>query len=87
MVGLAEGFGSEYFYVDYSKAVNPAHLRLYDISIISPDADVDLTEGHRLGHRFYSYLGIGEVASDAPYRPFKRATIGATASIESSLKT
>jgi hypothetical protein len=67
-VGLGQSVGSEYFYVDYSKAVNPAHLRLYDVSIISPDAEVDLTEGHKLGHRFYSYLSIGEVASDAPYR-------------------
>ena len=67
-VGLAQSSGSEYFYVDYSKVVDPAHLRLYDVSIISPDAEADLTEGHKLGHQFYSYLSIGEVASDAPYR-------------------
>jgi len=66
--GGAQSAGSEYFYVDYSKAVNPAHLRLYDISIISPEADVDLTEGHKLGHQFYSYLSIGEVALGASYR-------------------
>jgi len=57
-----------YFYVDYSRNVNPVHLQLYDLSIISPDAEVDLTEGHKLGHEFFSYLSIGEVASDAPYR-------------------
>jgi len=64
----AASAGPEYFYVDYSRNVSPAHLRLYDVSIISPDAEVDLTEGHKLGHRFYSYLSIGEVAADAPYR-------------------
>src|SRR6185503_20294564 len=42
-VGLGQSVGSEYFYVDYSKAVNPARLRLYDVSILSPDAEVDLT--------------------------------------------
>jgi polysaccharide biosynthesis protein PelA len=66
--GLAQSVGSEYFYVDYSKKVNPVHLSLYDVSILSPEADVDLTEAHKLGHRFYSYLSIGEVAPDAPYR-------------------
>jgi hypothetical protein len=64
----AQGASAPYFYVDYSRVVNPVHLRLYDLSIISPDAEVDLTEGHQLGHQFFSYLSIGEVASDAPYR-------------------
>ena len=59
---------AEYFYVDYSRIISPVNLRLYDVSIISPDAEVDLAEGHSLGHEFYSYISIGEVASDAPYR-------------------
>ena len=66
--GLALSFGLESFYVDYSKVVDPARLRPYDVSILSPDAEVDLAEGQKLGHRFYSYLSIGEVASDASYR-------------------
>lgn len=60
--------GAEGFYVDYSKEVNPVHLRLYGLSILSPEAEVDLTEGHKLGHEFFSYLSIGEVAADATYR-------------------
>jgi len=66
--GSVQGADAEHFYVDYSRIVSPVHLRLYDLSIISPDAEVDLAEGHKLGHRFFSYLSIGEVASDAPYR-------------------
>jgi polysaccharide biosynthesis protein PelA len=69
LLGAGAGSGkAEYFYVDYSRNVNPDNLRLYDLSIISPDAEVDLKEGHKLGRRFFSYLSIGEVASDAPYR-------------------
>lgn len=66
--GPAQSAGAENFYVNYSRTVSPAHLRLYALSIISPEAEVDLTEGHKLGHRFISYLSVGEVASDAPYR-------------------
>jgi len=66
--GWSQCAGSEYFYVDYSRTVSPVNLRLYDLSIISPDAEVDLTGGHKLGHQFFSYLSIGEVAADAPYR-------------------
>src|ERR1043166_5360791 len=44
--------GAEYFYVDYSRIVSPVNLRLYDLSILSPEADVDLTAGHKMGHRF-----------------------------------
>ena len=66
--GWVQGADAEHFYVDYSRKVSPVHLQLYDLSIISPEAEVDLTEGHKLGHRFFSYLSIGEVASDATYR-------------------
>ncbi len=66
--GWVQSAGAAYFYVDYSRIISPVHLRLYDVSIISPEAEVDLAEGHKLGHRFFAYLSIGEVASNASYR-------------------
>jgi polysaccharide biosynthesis protein PelA len=67
-VRCVQDASAEFFYVDYSSNVSPVHLRLYDVSIISPEAKVDLSEGHKLGHEFFSYLSIGEVAADATYR-------------------
>ena len=54
-------------YVDYSEKPNPAHLLAHDLSIVAPNAELDLKAGQKLGNRCLSYLSLVEIASDAPY--------------------
>lgn len=56
------------FYVNYDQDVPTAPLRLHAVSIVHPDADVDLAAAHAAGNRVLAYLSVGEVASDASYR-------------------
>ena len=56
------------FYVNYSAQVPTAPLVAHALSIVHPDADLDLAAAHRAGNTVLAYLSIGEVAADAPYR-------------------
>ncbi len=56
------------FYVDYSARVPTAPLLAHPLSIVHPDAQVDLVAAHAAGNVVLAYLSIGEIASDAPYR-------------------
>ncbi len=56
------------FYVNYSAKVPTAPLVAHALSIVHPDATVDLAAAHRAGATVLAYLSIGEVAGDAPYR-------------------
>ncbi len=56
------------FCVNYSLHPNLEELKHYDISILNPDAKVDVHSLVRSAHRPFAYLSVVEVASDAPYR-------------------
>ncbi len=56
------------FYVNYSARVPTAPLVAHPLSIVHPDAQVDLAAAHAAGNRVLAYLSVGEVASDAAYR-------------------
>ena len=53
--------------IDYSQEINPNDLFAYDLSIISPDANVDIKKAQSAGKRILGYFSIGEYASDANY--------------------
>lgn len=57
------------FYVNYDAVVPAAPLRLHAVSIVHPDARVDLAAAHAAGNRVLAYLSVGEIAADARYRP------------------
>ena len=56
------------FYVNYAARVPTAPLVAHALSIVHPDAAVDLAAAHRVGNTVLAYLSVGEVAADAPYR-------------------
>ncbi len=56
------------FYVNYSAAPDENALSQYELSILSPNAKVNLAELRKRGHRSFAYVSIVEVASDAHYR-------------------
>lgn len=56
------------FYINYSARVPTAPLVAHPLSIVHPDAQVDLAAAHAAGNTVLAYLSAGEVASDAPYR-------------------
>ena len=56
------------FYVNYAARVPTAPLVAHALSIVHPDATVDLAAAHRVGNTVLAYLSVGEVAPDAPYR-------------------
>ena len=56
------------FYVNYSQQVPSAPLAIHPLSIVHPDATVDLAAAHRVGSKVLAYLSVGEIAADAPYR-------------------
>jgi peptidoglycan/xylan/chitin deacetylase (PgdA/CDA1 family) len=56
------------FYVNYSARVPTAPLVAHALSIVHPDAKLDIEAAHRAGNTVLAYLSVGEVASDAPYR-------------------
>ena len=56
------------FYINYSATPDPAALRAYQVSILSPNARINLADAQRAGHKSYAYLSVIEVAPDAPYR-------------------
>ena len=57
------------FYVNYSARVPVAPLLAHPLSIVHPDAELDLAAAHKAGNRVLAYLSFGEIAADAPYRP------------------
>ena len=57
------------FYVNYDAHVPTAPLRLNAVSIVHPDATVDLAAAHAAGNKVLAYLSVGEIAADALYRP------------------
>ncbi|NBV22000.1 MAG: hypothetical protein EBS05_08780 [Proteobacteria bacterium] len=68
-LGLAAiGLRAATFCINYSATPDVAALRDFDISILSPEARVDVGALQRMGHRSYAYLSVVEVAKDAPYR-------------------
>lgn len=56
------------FYVNYDAVVPTAPLRLHPLSIVHPQAEVDLAAAHAEGNRVIAYLSVGEMAADARYR-------------------
>ncbi len=56
------------FYVNYSAHVPTGPLVAHPLSIVHPDAKLDLAAAHRVGNTVLAYLSVGEVAGDAPYR-------------------
>lgn len=61
------------FYVDYSEEPPAAALQVYPLSILSPDAKVELAPAQKLGNKIYSYVSVVEIARDATYREQARA--------------
>jgi len=56
------------FCINYSATPDVAALQAYDLSILSPEARVDVAVLRRNGHTSIAYLSVVEVAKDAPYR-------------------
>ncbi len=56
------------FYVNYDARVPTAPLIAHPLSIVHPNATVDLAAAHRAGNAVLAYISVGEVAADAPYR-------------------
>jgi uncharacterized protein (TIGR01370 family) len=56
------------FCINYSATPDVAALQAYDLSILSPEARVDVAALRRNGHTSIAYLSVVEVAKDAPYR-------------------
>ena len=65
---VARGAESLAYYVNYSARVPTAPLVAHPLSIVHPDAKLDLDAAHHAGNVVLAYLSIGEVAPDAPYR-------------------
>ncbi len=55
------------FFVDYSPRPDVELFDVFDWSILSIDAEVDLAQAKAVGHRSYAYLSIVEVSRDAGY--------------------
>lgn len=60
------------FYVNYNAVVPTAPLQLHELSIVHPDARLDLAAAHAEGNKVLAYLSIGEIAGDAPYLEMAR---------------
>ncbi|HEY1109268.1 MAG TPA: hypothetical protein VGE76_11565, partial [Opitutaceae bacterium] len=56
------------FYVNYSARVPTPPLLAHPLSIVHPDATLDLAAAQQTGNKVLAYLSVGEVAADAPYR-------------------
>ncbi len=56
------------FYVNYSQQVPTAPLVAHPLSIVNPDATVDLATAQHAGAKVLAYLSVGEIAADASYR-------------------
>lgn len=56
------------FYVNYSAKVPTPPLLAHPLSIVHPDAELDLAAAQQSGNKVLAYLSVGEVAHDAPYR-------------------
>jgi peptidoglycan/xylan/chitin deacetylase (PgdA/CDA1 family) len=65
---LLRGAPPDSFYVNYDVNVPTASLRLHPISIVHPDANVDLAAAHQAGNKVLAYISVGELANDAAYR-------------------
>lgn len=59
---------SDAFYVNYSTIIPESDLVAHPLSIIHPEADVDLARAQTEGNTILAYLSVGEVAVDASYR-------------------
>ncbi len=68
LVLLALSARAASFCINYSLTPDAAALRSYDLSILSPDARVNVAELKRAGHTALAYISIVEVAKDATYR-------------------
>lgn len=53
-------------YVNYSAKPSPADLASFDLSILDPNAEIDLTSGHRLGRKFLAYISTVEIRPGSP---------------------
>ena len=53
-------------YVNYSAKPDPQDLTTFDLCILDPEADVDLTAGHSVGHSFLAYISTVEVRPGSP---------------------
>ncbi|MBI3877719.1 MAG: endo alpha-1,4 polygalactosaminidase [Verrucomicrobia bacterium] len=67
---VASGVGARAasFYVNYSASPDENVLAQYELSILSPNAKVNLAELRKRGHRSFAYVSVVEVAADAHYR-------------------
>lgn len=65
---LLRGASPASFYVNYDVMVPTGPLRLHPVSIVHPDANVDLAAAHAAGNRVLAYISVGELANDAAYR-------------------
>jgi len=54
-------------YVNYHEKPDPQLLAAFNLSILDPAADVDLSAGHRIGNKFLAYVSFVEMRPDAPH--------------------
>src|SRR5687767_14982662 len=67
LMGLSATARAETFCVDFRWKPEPTNLVRFDFSILDIQSEPDLGPGHALGKKFYSYVCVGQIASDAPY--------------------
>jgi len=59
--GQDRGGPGSRLYVDYSAAPDAAQVLKHDFCILDPQASIDLTPGHKLGHQYLAYVSAVEV--------------------------
>jgi len=55
------GHAGSNLYVNYSSKPDAQEVLKHDLCILDPDADIDLTPGHRLGHQYLAYVSTVEI--------------------------
>jgi polysaccharide biosynthesis protein PelA len=56
----------ERLYINYSHEPKAADLLAYETCILDPHCNAELQPGHALGHQFYAYISLVELAAGSP---------------------
>jgi polysaccharide biosynthesis protein PelA len=63
---LGKGSAQERLYVNYAEEPRASDLVAYETCILDPHCKADLKPGQALGHKFYAYLSLVELAAGSP---------------------
>ncbi|MFT4901313.1 MAG: hypothetical protein ACI81V_000583 [Lentimonas sp.] len=65
---LCAAFTPTPYRIDYSDRILDADLEVWPLTIVHPEASINLSAAHTLGHKVLAYVSIVEVAQDASYK-------------------